>query len=318
MTTKKEFLLTGLLIFSLYAESQVPPPPPPPPPPSGNVNKADSLFNEGNMEGAIFEFARMWRANPGEKKIAYNFACALSRGNKTDSAFKYLYIAVEPDPSFRPLTDPDLLNVREDKRWNDFENKLISLLNKQGNPIRDPDYAKALWRLQCMDQYGFYETGIAARKLGPASPVVSALRRLQAMMNEKNLNEIEKLLATRGWPKKSQVGQAAAGAAFYILQHSNAESQQKYIALFEKCCRENEGDWQQYALLFDRMRMNQNKPQRFGTHTYLDPRAGRTNELYPLEDEAKVDEWRKEIGLEPLKEYLIRTGIKYEPAGLKK
>ena len=165
-----------------------------------------------------------------------------------------------------------------------------------------------------MDQYCFYETGVAVRKLGPASPVVSAIRRLQSIINEKNLKELEELLSTRGWPKRSQVGQAAAGAAFYILQHSNAEAQQKYITLFEKCCRDHEGNWQQYALMFDRMRMNQKKPQRFGTHTWMDPRAGRNDELYPLEDETRVDEWRKEIGLEPLKEYLTRTGIKYKPA----
>jgi len=98
------------------------------------------------------------------------------------------------------------------------------------------------------------------------------------------------------------------------LQHSNAESQQKYITMFEKCYKENEADCQQYALMFDRMRMNQNKPQRYGTHTYLDPKAGSPNELYPLEDEAKVEEWRREIGLEPLKDYLARTGIKYMSA----
>ena len=46
--------------------------------------------------------------------------------------------------------------------------------------------------------------------------------------------------------------------------------------------------------------MNQNKPLRLGTHTYLDPVAGYTNELYPLEDESKVDARRKEIGLETI------------------
>ena len=118
-----------------------------------------------------------------------------------------------------------------------------------------------------MDQYCFYETGIAARKLGPGSPVVTALRRLQIMINEKNLKELESLLSQKGWPKRSEVGPEAAGAAFFVLQHSNAEAQQKYISMFEKCCRENEGSWQQYALMFDRMRMNQNKPQRYGTHS---------------------------------------------------
>ena len=84
--------------------------------------------------------------------------------------------------------------------------------------------------------------------------------------------------------------------------------------MFEAACRKGEGNWNQYALMFDRMRMNQDKPQRYGTHHYLDPAKGRTDELYPLEDESKVDEWRKEIGLEPLKEYLARTGIKYMPS----
>ena len=42
----------------------------------------------------------------------------------------------------------------------------------------------------------------------------------------------------------------------------------------------------------------------------MDPSRGNTNELYPLEDESKVDEWRREIGLEPLDDYLLRTGIR--------
>jgi hypothetical protein len=58
------------------------------------------------------------------------------------------------------------------------------------------------------------------------------------------------------------------------------------------------------------------------------PSAGYTNKagnratgeslLYPLEDETKVDEWRKETGLEPLKDYLKRTNIKYVPSTQKK
>jgi hypothetical protein len=239
----------------------------------------------------------------------------LSRSSQADSAFRYLNLAVRSNPSATPLTDPDLLTLREDKRWTDFENNLITMINKKNdNAIKDIGYAKSLWKLQCMDQYCFYETGIAVRKLGPDSPVVTALRRFQIMINEKNLRDLESLLSQKGWPKRSEVGPEAASAAFFILQHSNADAQQKYISMFERCCRENEGSWQQYALMFDRMRMNQNKPQRYGTHTFLDPNAGSPNELYPLEDEAKVEEWRREIGLEPLKAYLARTGIKYVPS----
>jgi len=313
MKTARTLLILFLLGLSALAESQVPPPPPPSG--SGKINKADSLVNEGDISGAIAEYKKMYSLNPGDSRTAYNYACVLSRSSQADSAFRYLNLAVKSNPSATPLTDPDLLALREDKRWTDFENSLITMINeKNGNAIKDIGYAKSLWRLQCMDQYCFYETGIAARKLGPDSPVVTALRRFQIMINEKNLKDLESLLSQKGWPKRSEVGPEAAGAAFFVLQHSNADAQQKYISMFESCCRENEASWQQYALMFDRMRMNQDKPQRFGTHSYLDPSRGRTDELYPLEDETKVDEWRKEIGLEPLKDYLVRTGINYMPA----
>ena len=322
MKTKRILLILFLLGLSALAESQLPlPPPPPPPPPSGSgeVSKADSLVNEGDIQGAIAEYKKIYGLNPRDPGTTYNYACVLSRGSQIDSAFRYLSLAVKLNPSTSALTDPDLLNLREDKRWEDFENDLIPMLNrKNNNAIKDIDYAKSLWRLLCMDQSCFYETGIAVRKLGPGSPVVTALRRLQTMISENNLKELESLLSQKGWPRRSEVGPEAAGAAFFVLQHSNAAAQQKYISMFEKCCRESEGSWQQYALMFDRMRMNQNKPQRFGTHTYLDPKAGSPNELYPLEDDSKVDEWRKEIGLEPLKDYLKRTNIKYQPQSEKK
>ena len=91
------------------------------------------------------------------------------------------------------------------------------MLKKNGNTTKDIENAKALWRLQCMDQYCFYETGIAARKLGRDSPVVTALRRFQIMINEKNLKDLESQLSQKGWPRRSEVDPEAAGAAFFVL-----------------------------------------------------------------------------------------------------
>jgi tetratricopeptide (TPR) repeat protein len=309
----KTITLIAFVILSQATLSQTalpPPPPPPSPSPSGQLSKADSLFNEGNISESVAEYKKMYTLNPGDRRILYDYACALSRQGQTDSAFRYLNMSVNIEPGTSALTDPDLLALREDKRWPDFENKLVALIaGRSGNIIKDVDYAKALWRLQCMDQYCFYETLLAVRKLGPDSPVVTALRRLQQMQNQKNVEELEALLKEKGWPKRSQVGAAAAGAAFFVLQHSNASAQEKNLPLFEKCCRDNEANWQQYALMFDRMRMNKNLPQKYGTHYNFDNRATNERILWPLEDETKVDEWRKEIGLEPLGDYLIKAGI---------
>jgi len=307
-------LLWTFLFIPAIAGSQtrVPPPPPPPPPlGSAQISRADSLLQAGSLIPAIAEYSKTYPENRNNRDLIYNYACALSLAGLPESSLSYLYLAAEIEPSVAILTDPYLLGARESEGWVEFEDELISAVNRMsGNSIVDIAYAKSLWRLMCLDQSGFYETGIAVRNLGPDSPVVTALRRLQALQNEKNLTELQILLDSKGWPEKSQVGSEAAASAFFVLQHSNAKAQEKYIGMFEAACRKNEANWQQYALMFDRMRMNQDKPQRYGTHTYLDPSKGRTDELYPLEDESRVDEWRKEIGLEPLKDYLSRPGIK--------
>jgi len=312
MRTAQKTLIVCLLAVPLYAASQVPPPPPPPPPASGqgHVTRADSLLSAGSVALATEEYRTMYNQNKNDNRTVYNYACALSLAGQTDSALYYLNRLIVLEPSVSILTDPDFLAVRDSKGWQAFEIDLIIALNeKNGNLIKDTAYASKLWRLLCLDQYGFYETGIAVRNLGPRSPVVTALRRMQSMQNEKNLEELEILLEIKGWPEKSQVGREASEAPFYVLQHSNALAQEKYIRLFEAVCRKGEGNWQQYALMFDRMRMNQNLPQKYGTHFILDNRTTGERKLYPLEDETRVNEWRKEIGLEPLSDYMKRTGI---------
>jgi len=313
MKTVQETLIICLFTISLCAESQVPPPPPPPPPAaaSGHVSRADSLLQAGDIGPALDEYRNMYSQNKNDRLVIYNYACALSLAGQPDSAIIYLKKAVEIKPSVSILTDPALLAARESPEWEEFENRVVAALNeKTGEVINDIEYARSLWKLLCLDQSGFYEVGIAVRMLGPGSPVVTALRRMQALQNEKNLAELGALLDTKGWPEKSKVGSEASQAAFYVLQHSNATDQEKYIKLFEDACRKGEGNWRQYALMFDRMRMNQNLPQKYGTHFILDNRATGEKKLYPLEDEERVNEWRKEIGLEPLNDYMAREGIR--------
>lgn len=280
-------------------------------------NKADSLMNEGNVPEAIVEFKRLYIQNPKDMRIVYNYACALSVDNSVvrqfDSCFKYLNIAVELDTSVTALTDPRLIPAREDKKWNVFENKLISMLNtKYNNPYKDIEYAKALWRLGAYDQAYFNEIGIAFRKFGMRSSVASALWKLKFMIQEKNQKELEQLVEKKGWPKIRVVGSEAFMAAYLVAIHTNDGSQKKYLPMIWKSCEEKELPWQRYANIYDRCLYNENKPQKYGTHTRFNEQT-KSEELYPLQNETKVDEWRKELGLEPLADYLARLNIKFQP-----
>lgn len=274
---------------------------------------ADSLREEGDLKGAIVEFKKIYLNDPKDKNNIYNFACALSIMGQNDSAFKYLYKSIEMDTSTIALTDADFIPLKRDKRWNEFENKLISELNiKFKNPYKDIEYAKILWRMQTLDQAYYGDIKIAEKKIGRNSTVISALWELKLIYNDQNQKELEKLIEKKGWPKISVVGNRAAGAAFLIIQHSDYEKQKKYLPIIEKLCKEKEASWESFALMYDRIQTNENKPQKYGTQIKYNDET-KSYELYPLLDETKVDEWRKEIGMPPLAEYVAMWNIKFEP-----
>jgi hypothetical protein len=309
MKSAKLLLVLFLLetCLSLFSQPDAP----------NKINKADSLVNEGNILGAIEEYRQLHSLFPKDPKIVYNYARALSIDNSVikqfDSCFKYLNIAVELDSSVAALTDSYFIPAREDKRWEVFEDKLINMLNiKYKNPYNDINFAKALWRLGAYDQAYFNEIGIAVRKIGMRSSVASALWRFKFMIQEKNQQELEQLIVSKGWPKIKDVGSEAAMAAYLVAIHTNDGSQKKYLPLIRQRCVEKELPWLRYANIYDRCLYNENKPQKYGTHTRYNE-VTKSEELYPLEDEIKVDEWRKELGLEPLSEYLARFNIKYQP-----
>lgn len=230
----KLFLLSSFLLLTLIAKSQqriftI------------ELSTADSLREVGDLNGAIQEYKKTYIADPNNFNNTYNFACALALTKQIDSCFKYLYKAIETDTSVNALTDPDFIFIKEDKKWSAFEDKLIAQLNiKFNTPYTNIDYAKKLWRMQAKDQAYYDEISSAEKKIGMYSTVVSALWTLKRIYNNENLTQLENLVIEKGWPKISEVGGRAAGAAFLIIQHSDSEKQKKYLPIIEKLCKEKE------------------------------------------------------------------------------
>ncbi|MFA5012627.1 MAG: DUF6624 domain-containing protein [Ignavibacteria bacterium] len=274
---------------------------------------ADSLRKEGNLKGAIEEFRRWFDSNSSDKRFVFDYACALAQDRQKDSAFKYIYKAIALDTAVYILTDPDFLTIRDDKRWNDFEETLISMLKiKYKNYYKDIELAKQLWKMRAIDQAYYKEIMLAQKKIGMYSTVEFAIWEFKKSLNETNLKNLEDIIETKGWPKISDVGENAAGGAFLIIQHSDYEKQKKYLPTIKALCEIKEANWESYALMYDRIQMNENKPQRYGSQVTFN-NSTKSFELYQLEDESKVDEWRKEMGLIPLSEYLAIWGLKFVP-----
>jgi hypothetical protein len=271
------------------------------------------LRDEGDIPGAIAEFEKVYARNPKDQKNVYDLARALSINRQLDKCFEYLTVAVEMEPSLAPLIDPDLVTARGDKRWSAFEDGLVAKLNAAARlVVRDIGYAKALWKLRAWDQAFFLEVGIAGRKIGMKSSVVEALWAFKFMVQERNQAELMELVAKNGWPRVASVGPEAAMGAYLVAMHSQDGAQKKYLSDIKKTCQAGELPWMRYANIYDRALFNESKPQRYGTHTRYNELT-KKEELYPLEDESKVDEWRRELGLPPLAEYLKSLNIVYKP-----
>jgi len=115
-----------------------------------------------------------------------------------------------------------------------------------------------------------------------------------------NARELEEMINEHGWLGKSLVGEDGAEAAWLVAQHaiSLPAFSHKCLKLIEKAVAENEAEPYQFAYLNDRNCFFENRPQRFGTQSDWNE-AGKM-EVWQLEDEAKVNDFRAEAGLKPL------------------
>lgn len=111
------------------------------------------------------------------------------------------------------------------------------------------------------------------------------------------------LVERHGWPTISRVGKQASGEAWLLVQHAEVEFQEQCLPLLRAAVEAQDADPKNLAYLEDRVNMYRGRPQRYGTQFKFGPNG---LEVHTLEDPARVDEWRAEIGIGPLAEYEAR------------
>ena len=123
-----------------------------------------------------------------------------------------------------------------------------------------------------------------------------------------NAKSLRSIVQEHGWPCTELVGEDGAEAAWLVLQHciGSPTLMRDCRALIEAECESRRAPWWQFAYLDDRIRVFEQKPQRYGTQFELKPQGAEINEL---EDSSQVDQWRKEVGLGPLSEVLARAQL---------
>jgi len=134
-------------------------------------------------------------------------------------------------------------------------------------------------------------------------------------IHENNALRLQAIMTQVGWPTERLVGKRAAKAAWLIAQHaiSQAEFQRSCLKLLlAEAARERTVPLWQPAMLEDRIRVFENRPQLYGTQ--LKPDAHGHMRPHAIEDPEGVDERRRAVGLEPLAEILARAKPQPVPA----
>jgi hypothetical protein len=121
-------------------------------------------------------------------------------------------------------------------------------------------------------------------------------------VHDRHAGRLAAIVDDHGWPGRHRVGPDGAEAAWLIVQHAIAQPalQRRALAALEAAVARGEVPARQPAMLEDRIRTLEGRPQRYGTQFDWDA-AGELSPL-PIEDPDGLEARRRAVGLGPLAE----------------
>ncbi len=133
-----------------------------------------------------------------------------------------------------------------------------------------------------------------------------------------NTKKMKEIVVRYGWPTISLAGKEGSKNAWLIVQHANeVRFQKKCLALMQKAYEKNPKGIipMHIAFLTDRILVNEQKPQKFGTQFYTNKKGEFI--FWPVRDIRNVDKRRAAYGIEPFAEY-VKAAKSFTPAPIKK
>ena len=115
------------------------------------------------------------------------------------------------------------------------------------------------------------------------------------------------ILDNDGWP--SNLSDKANRAIWIVIDHSDLTSRSKYLSFVRAKADEGILDKSDYAMLNDRVLMEEGKPQVYGTQikmaaTFDGEDMAMQLYLWPVENPDALASLRRSVGLSPIEEYL--------------
>ncbi|MEE9437670.1 MAG: DUF6624 domain-containing protein [Saprospiraceae bacterium] len=209
-------------------------------------------------------------------------------------------------------TDGDLDILHPDRRWGE----LLTIVKKNKDFI-EKDYDKPLvTKLDAIydeDQKYRRQLDAISKKHGWKS---DEIKEHWKIINEKdsiNLIEVKKILDERGWLGRDIIGRRGNSTLFLVIQHSDLETQVNYLPMMREAVKNGNSSSSSLALLEDRVALRQGNRQIYGSQVGRDSETQESFVL-PLIDPENVDKRRKEVGLQPIADYISNWDMTWDVA----
>jgi hypothetical protein len=274
------------------------------------VVKANSLYAAKQYKAAAHAYISAFQ-NLGGKALVedrLHAAQAWSLAGYADSALYHLeYLVkkgklrqrepVESDTSFRSL--------QTSVRWEKLLDTLNTLEAKLNKPLM-----KQLDTILVNDQkYRLLHDSMEA-KYGNGSKEFSDFIVEYMRSDSLNLIAVKSILDTYGWLGPDEIGEEGNSTLFLVIQHSNLQTQEKYLPMMKEAVKNGKASPAELALLIDRVEMWNGRPQIYGSQLTGGP-DGKLK-FHEIIDEKNVNKRRAEVGLPPLEEYARYFGLEYK------
>lgn len=278
------------------------------------VKEAEALYEQHDHAASAARYSAAFAALgwKGTLDDRYNAACSYALAGVPDSAFHHLFRIAEllEYANVRHLTtDEDLHSLHGDERWK----RLVASVqaNKDRMEANFDMPLKALLDSIFEEDQGLRRSVAGMQeKYGQDSPEMSALWERILEKDHSNQAVVSRILDERGWLGADVVGGMGNQTLFLVIQHADLDMQLKYLPMMREAAADGRLRASNLAMLEDRIALRQGKRQRYGSQIGNGPELG--NYLSPLEDPDRVDEWRNEVGLGPIADYVARWGITWD------
>ncbi|MGV6813859.1 MAG: DUF6624 domain-containing protein [Phycisphaerales bacterium] len=142
------------------------------------------------------------------------------------------------------------------------------------------------------------------------APTIRAIDQAQS-------DRLKEIVAHIGWPTRDLVGLKATQGAYMVIQHAghDTEFQNECLSMMVDLVEQGELPASYVALLTDRIRVFQDRPQLFGTQ--MEMALNEQGIMVPtpsvqIEDPEHLDERRALMGMPPHKEFVEAIELAYE------